>query len=165
MELIRGNLLVLVTAVGMYLTLFLLTRLSDGPFERAFSFCREKNRRKERNLAIRLVAGISVGCFVLYYLLCALMKAKAVPILYICFVVSAVCFSYLATAGLAIKKDAGAMALGISVVFLAPFLIIMGILVRQMTFDSYCGYAAVILFVIDILLERNIRQHWKKGDI
>ncbi|MGN0154752.1 MAG: hypothetical protein ACI4A3_09885 [Lachnospiraceae bacterium] len=165
MEIIRGNLLVLVTAVGMYLTLFLLTRLSDGPFERAFSFCREKNRKKEQNLAIRLVTGTSVGCIVLYYLLCALLGGKVVPVYNLCFVVLTICFSYLVTVGLAIKKDTGAMAWGITVVFMAPSLIIMGVLLRQVKFDAYCGYAAVILFVIDILLGRNIRQHWKKGDI
>ena len=152
-----------ITTIGMYVNLFLWLKFNDGPFEHVFSFYREKNRRKEWKLAVRLVAGVSIGCMVLYYLLYAILGGKAVPVYYMCFVVLEVYASYLAAVGLGIEEKVGIVLLVF--IILVPNVLALIVMICHVKLDIYCGYASVILLVIDILMEHNIRQHWKKGDI
>jgi hypothetical protein len=165
MELIRGNLLVFVTFIGASCYLGLWVKFSDAPFERTFSFLREYNRKKEGLLAVKLLAGVGVGSIVLYLLLCLLLKAEMVPLFYLLAVVGALGFTYLAVMGQAVKKDAGAMLRGMALITLVPVLCIFSVLIWGMQLDQYCGYVAVVLLLVNLLLACNLRNYWKRGDL
>jgi hypothetical protein len=111
------------------------------------------------------LAGVGVGSIVLYLLLCLLLKAEMVPLFYLLAVVGVLGFTYLAVMGQAVKKDARAMLWGITLITLVPVLCIFSVLTWGMQLDQYCGYVAVVLLLVNLLLACNLRNYWKRGDL
>lgn len=164
MEIISGNLLVAVTIIGIWLFMFLWARLYDGAFESVFSFCREKNRKQELALAVKMTVEISVVCIGLYYLLCTFLRVNAVPVFYLFFVCFAIVFAHLIVAQ-ASKKNAGVMIFGIFGLIATPQILALCILIFEIKLDVYCGYGALVLLAADILMGRDIQKYWRQGDL
>lgn len=155
----------LTTAVGNPLFICLWAALSDTPFKCAFSFVRRKHRKKEMELAGKVIMGISVFLIALYYLACHLLEIQPVFADRLLFVVLMQGFTYLCVTNFALGQTVDFLFLSICLSFvIMPIIGFVGVLLSW-KLDLYCGYMALILLVVDSVLAYRGWWHWERGDL
>lgn len=165
MELLKGNLLLLLTIVSHIAFATAFANLYDGPFRRIFELYRKKNMYYECKIVGSLILGTSIICSIFYQLLCMLFQYKGVSFLSIIFVLLAL-FTFYLLISYAALKNAVSVVLNIlsGMVILATLLIIF-IIRLHIHLDQYYGYATLILGLLDILLFPKWLNYWKRGDV
>ena len=164
MELIKGNLLIFLTALSAALFILLWSKLYNGPFQQAFSFYRKKNMQQEWKLMGILIGSIRIICILLYYAFCILLHHKGVPVPYMAFAILTLFCCYLFISGSVIKNTPLQLVIVIFLTILAPFILVNCIIFYEVQLDRYCGYYSISLCIIDAILTKKILRYWKEGD-
>ena len=165
MEVVKGNLLTGLTVLSVIISVWVWAYISDGPFEWKFSFCREKNRKKELRLAGKVAGGISVIGYALYGVGVYLLKIPVLPIWNLAILILAILFALFAISGIRVKQDIGKMAWGILLLFEAAPIVILCMPLGRVNLDQYCGYASAVMVVADIFAYAYEKKAWMKGDL
>ena len=162
MELVQGNILIYLTMLSVVLFAILYSHFDDGKFRQRFIYYRKENAKYECKWMGTLVVSISVGCMLIYYGLCHILKISSVGIWAVGFVMSTLLTCYFV---ITIRFMTAGIAVVISGCILwAPLLIIIVILVKGIQFDAYCGWGIPFLLGLDIYLWKKKTEYWKRGD-
>lgn len=163
MELLQGNLLIYLTMLSVILFAVIYSHLDKGNFRRIFSYYRKDNAKYEcRCLGISVVS-IGLGCIMIYYGLCYVLKMPGVGIWAAAFVLLTLLTCYFV---ITLRFMSVGFALAVSgCILCAPFVIIIVILMKGIQFDVYCGWAVPFLLGADIYLGKKKAEYWKKGDL
>lgn len=165
MELLKGNLLLLLTIVSSIAFVAAYAQLCDSPFRMVFEFCRRKNMQYECKIAGLLMLCVSVVCATLYQLFCMLFHYKGVSFLSVVFVLLTLLTFYLLLSNAVLKSGLSVMIVIFSSIFIFDILIFLFIAGPGICFDQYYGYGTLILGLLDILLFFKWLHYWKKGDV
>ena len=165
MELIKGNLFVIITIFGTFAFIWIWSDLSNIPFEGVFSFAREKNRKKQLLLGGKIIAGVSVVCYAIYGLCVYLFHIPivsiwglALPVLYMLYGV------YRLSAGV-VKKNFTSIAADLMLLLCIPFGVVAVIFILKIKVDAYCGYLSIAMLFFSIWAAYNNRKIWRRGDL
>ena len=155
----------LTTAVGNPLFIALWAAFSDTPFKCTFSFVRRKHRKKEMELAGKIILGISAFLIALYYLACHLLEMQPVFAGRLLFVVLMQGLVYLSLSNFALRKAVNLFFISLSVMLgILSMLGFVGVLFSW-KLDLYCGYMAIILLVVDSIFAYQWWRAWERGDL
>ena len=165
MELIKGNWFVVVTILANFVFAWSWAMLSNGPFERVFSFLRQKNRRKQLKLGVKLILGISIACYVVYGIGCLIFGISLVSIAGLLLPVFLMVCTLFRLSGSAAGKDAMAVLKDSFALVIVPNIIGVVVLTKRVRLDEYCDYVAFFMVFMMIWAVVRDTRIWRKGDI
>lgn len=165
MELIKGNMMLILAITAMVVFLLSWAQFYEGAFHQAFIHYRRKLLMDELRYTTKLIALISILSIFLYYLLCALLHCQAVPFIHTTFAPCFLVAAYLMLYGASLRKLVALVACILMVLVLSPVIIFTVIIVYRVKLDYYLGYFSIIFFLFDILFGLKILQYWKEGDL
>lgn len=166
MELIKGNLLVLLVEISVIVFITAYAMLSDSPFRQVFIFSRRQNFRYELRIAGGLMGGITAAGAVFYYLLCKALKVDGVPVWNMSLIPLAQMSYYCAISSARWKKNvAGVAVLSVMVTGVIPMVCVLDMLIWKVKLDVYCGYFILFFLAIVFFLGKKTIRVWKRGDM
>ena len=165
MELIKGNMLFILTFLGTFIFALLWGKVYEGPIRWRVSFYRRKNMYYEWKKLGGLLLVVSIGCTGIYKIVCYCLQFQGVPMYYLLFPFVLLLFCYLVLSiGVRSFRIFTVLSL-ISMMFLFPAVVGVGMIVRQKCFDVYCGRLVILFVILDIFMGIKSISHWKKGDV
>lgn len=165
MELLMGNLLVLLVTFGLIGFALLWIKFYDGAFREVFSFYRKRNLRYEWTVVGCLIGLVSVVVIGLYYGMHILCDYKPLPWYSVLFVVMVLLLVYLGLQATSINNSV-IFALALSMlVFILPFALSLLVLYQKVLLDQYCLGVTVICLLLNSISFIRLIPHWKKGDM
>lgn len=164
MELLQGNLLTYISLLSIVLFSVLYAQMDDGGFRMVFCYYRKENARYEWKVAGTLVAGVGLVSMGIYYGLCHALKVKSMGALALGFEVVILVTCYFMISMLGKICRVGFIVVFCGFILGAPLVVFVAILVKEIQFDSYCGWMLPVLLGIDIYLGRKTVEYWKEGD-
>lgn len=165
LEIIKENMLTILVLISEILFLVVWSHYYDGPFRMVFIYSRKKNIRYEYGLMGIFVAGISVGCILIYQIICKAMNYQGVSVINMVFPFLVLFTTYLLTNTAVVKKNVAQLVMLLMLWFCGPIFLMLCMGMYHIKFDSYCGHVSVVLALLDILLVRSSLLYWKKGDL
>lgn len=165
LEIIRGNMLTILTMISGILFLVAWSHYYEGPFRMVFIYSRKKNIRYEYRMMGIFVVGISVGCICVYQLICKAMNYQAVSVINMVVPFFALFTTYLLTNMAVTRKNVAPLAMLLMIWLCGPIVLMLCMGMYHVRFDSCCGYVLVVLALLDVLLVRKSLSYWKKGDL
>lgn len=170
MELLMGNLLIILFGIGIVLFFVLWVKCGcDGAFQAVFSFYRKRNLMAEWKITGAIVGAVSFLVIASYYGITSLYIIKAdssftpVPWYTMSFVILGYLCVYLFICVVAGTRDVG-IALAWSSCTLALPAAVTILILKEMLLDTYCLRIALVLLIVDGLLLIEAVSQWKKGD-
>lgn len=165
MELIKGNMLFILTFLGTFIFALLWGKVYEGPIRWRFSFYRRKNMYYEWKRLGGLLMVVSFGCAGIYKIVCYCLQFQGVPMYYLLFPFVLLLFYYFVLSiGVRSFRIFTVMSI-ISIMFLFPAVVGVGMIVMQKCFDVYCGRLVILFAVLDVFMGIKNISHWKKGDV
>ena len=165
MEMIEGNLLIIITWLAEGCFLIAWGHCYEGAFERVFDFYRRGNRRAADRLAVKLIGGISVAAIVLYYVICMLLKYSGLPVYSVVMVVLVLLLQYLLVSGGAVENDVLKVLISLGVIMTAPIVLSVAIVYRGALLDKYYMHISAVLLVLCAIMYIRVSSIWKEGDL
>lgn len=164
MDILKGNVLTYLTVVGVLAYAVLYGKVYQGSFREIFCYYRKKNAEYECKIMITLLGTIGMVCVAAYYGLCKFMKYETMGLEVIGFVALSLLTCYLFASSLQGGNATGEIVVLCLCALCIPILILVGVTVKGIKFDDYCGVSLLFLLVMDIYMWIKKVNYWKKGD-
>lgn len=165
MEMLEGNLLIIITWLAESCFLFAWGYCYEGPFERVFHFYRRRNRRTSDRQAAKLIGGISAAAIVLYYAICMLLKYSGLPVFSAVMVVLTLLLVYLLMSGSVVENDVLKTLIWLCMVVNAPLVSSIVIIYRGVLLDKYYMQFSAVLLLLCVIMHIRVSAIWKEGDL
>lgn len=156
MELIKGNLLILLVEVSVFVFVIAYVKLSDSPFRQTFIFSRRQIFQYELRIAGRVIAGITAVGVVLYYLLCMVLKADSVPVWNMILFLLVQMDYYFSLSSARLRKNVVGVLFLILTITALPVVDILIIVTGKVKQDVYCGYFILFFLAAAFVLGKGI---------
>lgn len=164
-ELLKGNLLVLLTLVYTCVFVVVWGKTYELPFQMVFIHYRKKNALngyKKAGILIMATAGL---CVLSYCVTCACIGYKGVSGGGLLFPMVFISLFYLQIE-IPLRRNNILGYFAECMLWLIILVAFFGaILQYHMEFDQYCRYIWIGILLVDILLVRATWNHWMKGDL
>lgn len=166
MELLTGNLYIILVLIFNFVFTLIWTKVYEGDFQMVFSYLRKQNFEYSYKVAGKWIGIVTVGCMMIYELLCLLLKYRGISVLKMLFIVPVLFFYYLmmVTGGTILMNRVQILGI-VSSLVLMPFVVFGCILLFHIEFDKYIGYGFFIVLIIDIFMWKRTKEYWEKGDL
>ena len=166
MEILKENLLVILTLINAIVFMFVWSGTTKGPIRRVFSHMRMKNLIREWTLAGTELIVISFLCTCLYYFLSNSLKLEyqaGFPMLFMVLFAGAF---YLLASNEAIKKRVLLVLLVVSLLLvICPGIVIVCAFAWELSLDLYYLYIGIAFALLDLIGMITAVRYWRKGDL
>lgn len=164
MELIRGNLLVLVSLLSMAAFGVIWGCKSDFQILACFCFLRKELEKREWILMGKIMLLVTVVSIIIYYGIGYLVKAHYVnPVMFLVIPLTQ-CIWYLVAICAVVRGSVIQVLFASWGLFGFPCLLIACVGVWKLHLDDFAGWIIMGLFVLNILVFRQSKAGWREGD-
>lgn len=164
MELIKGNLAIVLGMISAGVFVWLWSVVDQGAFRQTFCFYRKSNRNYEWKMMGRILIVVSLTAIGIYYLLCKLLQYKGRSPFQMSLIVLCVLTYYLILSAATRQSANWRIALAVGCWMLLPYVLLFCIWLFKIQFDRYCTEISIGLGVLDLLLLKRELRYWKEGD-
>lgn len=165
MEMLKGNLLLIITWLAESCFLIAWAHSYEGAFERVFDFYRRRNRRTADRQAAKLICGISAAGGALYYAVCMLLKYSGLPVFSVVMIALTLSLQYLLLSGSAVEKDVLKILISLFTVVTAPVIFCIIIIYSNIMLDKYYMHISIVLLALCAIMYIRVSAIWKEGDL
>lgn len=165
MEVLKGNLLILITFAGMFAFAVLCGFVYPARLRWRFCFYRKENKRYERKRLGSLWLGCSLFSIIVYKIVITVFQIQSVSFWGYLYPFVAIFFLYLLISFVLKTGSVKNVMLVCVCIFLLPLFVSITALSAGIKLDGYSSLLFVIMLCADLFFGIEHYVHWKKGDI